>query len=253
MLLSEHLILEALNEEKYLIFNEPALVDEAKSIFAYGNVRCHALYYERTKSKGQSEFESHAFATDTLFKAERETLKVKVAQYNREMKHAALYDERDAKRIKRDALVFIDEGIIPKVHDREDLVQRFYPYCLQTNDRLVGVYVTENLKDKIVVVLNRRPKYVYTVFRANDGWFNTRIVQHYSFELLNLLKYGTLDVQPIDTYAAIKNYTSSLMTTAVREKMLDRFRESLGITPQQKGSVFAKFNVELFNRNRQHV
>lgn len=251
MLLSEHMLLEAINEEKYLIFNEPALVDEAKSIFAYGNVRCHALYYERTKSKGQSEFESHAFATDTLFKAERETLKVKVAQYNREMKHAALYDERDAKRIKRDALVFIDEGIIPKVHDREDLVQRFYPYCLQTNDRLVGVYVTENLKDKIVVVLNRRPKYVYTVFRANDGWFNTRIAQHYSFELLNLLKYGTLDVQPIDTYAAIKNYTSSLMTTAVREKMLDRFRESLGITPQQKGSVFAKFNVELFNRNRQ--
>ena len=251
MLLSEHLLLEALNEEKYLIFNEPALVDEAKSIFAYGDVRCHALFYERTQSKGQSEFESHKFATEKLFKAEREKLKVKVAQYNKAMKHAALYDERDAKRIKRDALIFVDEGIIPKAHDREDLVQRFYPYCLQTNDRLVGVYVTEDPKDKIVVVLNRRPKYVYTVFRANEGWFNSRIVQHYSFELLNLLKYGTLDVQPIDTYAAIKNYTSNSMTTAVRDKMLDRFSKSLGITSQQKGSVFAKFDVELFDRNRQ--
>ena len=148
-------------------------------------------------------------------------------------------------------MIFVDEGIIPKAHDREDLVQRFYPYCLQTNDRLVGVYVTEDPKDKIVVVLNRRPKYVYTVFRANEGWFNSRIVQHYSFELLNLLKYGTLDVQPIDTYAAIKNYTSNSMTTAVRDKMLDRFSKSLGITSQQKGSVFAKFDVELFDRNRQ--
>ena len=251
MLLSEHLLLEALNEEKYLIFDEPALIDEAKSIFAYGNVRCHALYYERTKSKGQSEFESHAFATENLFKAEREKLKAKVAQYKSEIKHAALYDERDAKRIKRDALVYIDEGIIPKAHDREDLVQRFYPYCLQTNDRFIGVYVTEDPKDKIVVVLNRRPKYIYTVFRANEGWFNSRIVQHYSFELLNLLKYGTLDVQPIDTYAAIKNYTSNSMTTAVRNKMLDRFSKSIGIMPQQKGSVFAKFDVELFDRRRQ--
>lgn len=251
MLLSEHLLLEAINEEKYLIFNEPALVDEAKSIFAYGDVRCHALFYERTQSKGQSEFESHVFATENLFKAEREKLKAKVAQYNKAIKLAALYDERDAKRIKREELVYVDEGIIPKAHDREDLVQRFYPYCLQTNDRLVGVYVTEDPKDKIVVVLNRRPKYIYTVFRANEGLFNSRIVHHYSFELLNLLKYGTLDVQSIDTYAAIKNYTSSLMTTAVREKMLDRFRESLGITPQQKGSVFNKFNVELFNRRKQ--
>ena len=251
MLLSEHLLLEALNEEKYLIFNEPALVDEAKSIFAYGDVRCHALFYERTQSKGQSEFESHEFATKKLFKVEREKLRAKVAQYNKAIERAALYDERDAKRIKREALIFVDEGIIPKARNREDLVQRFYPYCLQTNDRLVGVYVTEDPKDKIVVVLNRRPKYVYTVFRANEGWFNSRIVQHYSFELLNLLKYGTLDVQPIDTYAAIKNYTSNSMTTAVRDKMLDRFSKSLGIASQQKGSVFAKFDVELFDRNRQ--
>ena len=249
MLLSEHLLLEALNEEKYLIFDQPALVDEAKSIFAYGDVRCHALFYERTQSKGQSELESHKFATDTLFKAEREKLKVKVAQYNKEIKQAALYSERDARRIKQEALKFVDEGIIPKAHDRVDLVSRFYPYCLQTNDRLVGVYITED-QDKIIVVLNRKPKYVYTVFRANDGWFNSRIVTHYSFELLDLYRYGTLDVQPIDTYAAIKNYQSNSMTESVRQTMLDRFRKSIGITPQQKGSVFAKFDVELHNRRQ---
>ena len=36
MLLSEHMLLEAINEEKYLIFNEPALVDEAKSNYGIG-------------------------------------------------------------------------------------------------------------------------------------------------------------------------------------------------------------------------
>ena len=43
MLLSEHLILEALHEEKEPIFDRPELIDVAKNVFVNGKVTCHAL------------------------------------------------------------------------------------------------------------------------------------------------------------------------------------------------------------------
>lgn len=248
MLLSEHLILESLLEEKELIFDRPELIEQAKEIFVNGDVTCHALFYERTMKDGTRSLESHKFATELLLHDEREELKKIDRKYKARIKQAELYDKHEAQRINRAEVDFFTNGIIPKVHTREDLVDRLYPYCLQTNNRFACIYITEDLKDRVVVILDRASKAIYTVFRADEGWFTSRIIAHRSNELLNLYVYNTLDVKPVDTYAAIKTFNTPSMTSSVRDIMFRKFFISQGIAPQVKQQAIRKFEEELRNR-----
>lgn len=247
MLLSEHLILEALHEEKEPIFDRPELVNIAKNIFIDGKVTCHALDLTRhDMSIGKM---AHELAIKKLFSKEYKIFAAKYNEYCQNFVYAEKTGDREAARTIRKTLQdYATKGSVPTVEPRVKSVARLYPYCLQTNGNIACIYVTKDKVDRIFVIIDPTNRAIVTAYQCRPADLDARIVNFSSLELLNLKVYGTLDVEPVDTYAALKNYEASLLTNVIKDRMFSKFFISLGIAPQVKQQAIRKFEEELRNR-----
>lgn len=247
MLLSEHLLLESLREEKEPIFDRPELIDVAKNIFVNGKVTCHAL--DLTRHDMEISKASHDFAIGKLFPKEYKIFEAKYNEYVKSFKYAEKIGDRETSRKIRTALQeFTSKGTILTVKPRTKSVTRLYPYCLQTNGNIACIYVTKDKTDRIFVIIDPANNAIVTAHQCRPADLDARIVNFASLELLNLKVYGTLDVEPVDTYAALKNYEAALLTNVIKDKMMNKFFISQGIAPQVKQQAIRKFEEELRNR-----
>lgn len=247
MLLSEHLILEALHEEKEPIFDRPELIDVAKNIFVNGKVTCHAL--DLTRHDMAFSKAAHELAIRKLFQKEYKVFATKYNEYCKNFMYAEKTGDRETSREIRKALQeFTSKGSIPTVEPRTKSVTRLYPYCLQTNGNIACIYVTKDKTDRIFVIIDPTNNSIVTAYQCRPADLDARIVNFASLELLNLKVYGTLDVEPVDTYAALKNYEAALLTNVIKDKMMNKFFISQGIAPQVKQQAIRKFEEELRNR-----
>lgn len=222
MLLSEHLILEALHEDIELIFDRPDLVKRAKQVFVNGYVSCHALDLERHKESINKAV--HKFAIRELFKNEFNEFVKRYNEYAAQYNYAETHgDYVTARNIKKRLLHFVSECSIPTDVPRKEIVDNLYPCWLQSNGNIACIYVTTDKASRILVYINPTNNTIATAFKCRQDVLDARIVKFASNELLNLKVYGTLDVKPADTYAAIKSFETSLLTNTIKDKMLSKF------------------------------
>ena len=157
-------------------------------------------------------------------------------------------DRETSREIRKSLQDFVSKGSIPTVEPRTKSVTRLYPYCLQTNGNIACIYVTKDKADRIFVIIDSVNNSIVTAYQCRPADLDARIVNFASLELLNLKVYGTLDVEPVDTYAALKNYEAALLTNVIKDKMMTKFFISQCIAPQVKQQAIRKFEEELRNK-----
>ena len=245
MLLSEQLLLEGLYDIKELIFNKPDLIQSAKQCFVNGRVACHALNMHSHEKISCNKI-PHEFAIAKLLAKENAIYTKAAEKYETAIRKAEQANDRKAAyeiRKKRDKV--LSQGFIPAVEPRIEAVKSLYPYALQKDGKVACMYVTPDKLARIRVILNLQTNMIMSVFKFRPEDIDSRIIEFESIELLLLKVYGTLNVSLAKTYAAIKNFTSSLLTPMKKEKIMNKFFREHDIAPQVKQQAIRKFEEEL--------
>lgn len=188
MLLSEHLILEALHEEKEPIFDRPELIDVAKNVFVTGKVTCHAL--DLTRHDMSFSKAAHELAIRKLFSKEYKVFAAKYNEYCKNFMYAEKTGDHETSREIRKALQdFTSKGSIPTVEPRTKSVTRLYPYCLQTNGNIACIYVTKDKTDRIFVIIDPANNAIVTAHQCRPADLDARIV---NFCFFGIVKHKSL-------------------------------------------------------------
>jgi len=248
MLLSEQLLLEAFEDERNLIFDKPELVDAAKQSFINGAVTCHAL--DLTRHNMTASKDSHRYAIAEICPKE---YKVFADTYNNIVKNIQyaekIGDTEHSRELRKKLKEYTDFGAVPAVKPRVIKSARLFPYSQSLKDGSIAcVFVSKDNTARYKVVIDLNSGRIVTFYKFHPSDLIARAIEFESIELLELDKFGTLQVSESDVYAAIKNLESPLLTVAKKEKLMNKFFKDAGIAPQVKQQAIRKFEEELKNK-----